>query len=135
MDSTELGGWARKSTRALEEFATQDPLVGKIVDEIAPIKGELVISKDKPSVFFGTCLTSHLVQLGLDSLLVCGCTTSGCVRATVIDAFSYNYKLAVIEEGVFDRGEVSHAINLFDMNAKYADVISLEEAMEYLNNL
>ena len=61
-----------------------------------------------------------------------GTTTSGCVRATVIDAFSYEYKLAIVEECVFDRGEASHAINLFDMNAKYADVISLPEAKAYL---
>ena len=66
---------------------------------------------------------------------VTGCTTSGCVRASVIDAFSYNYKVSVVEECVFDRGQASHKINLFDMNAKYADVVPLREALDYIAGL
>jgi maleamate amidohydrolase len=95
---------------------------------------EVVIRKTKPSAFFGTPLASYLVELGVDTLLVGGTTTSGCVRASVIDAFSYNYRVAVVEECTFDRGEASHAINLFDMNAKYADVVSLASSVEYVNS-
>ena len=69
----------------------------------------------------------------IDSLLITGATTSGCVRASVVDAFSHGYKCFIVEECTFDRFELSHLVNLFDMNAKYADVISLEEALTYLN--
>ncbi len=73
--------------------------------------------------------------MGIDSLLVAGCTTSGCVRALVVDAFSYGYRCFVVEECVFDRFELSHLVNLFDMNTKYADVITLHEAIEYINGI
>ena len=76
-----------------------------------------------------------LNEVHADSVLVTGTTTSGCVRASVIDAFSYNLKVSVIEECVFDRGQASHKINLFDMAMKYADVISLKEAIEYVQSL
>ena len=95
----------------------------------------MVIRKDKPSVFFGTPLMSYLHELQVDTLLVTGTTTSGCVRATVVDAFSYNFKVVVVEECVFDRGQASHQVNLFDMQAKYADVVSLEDALRYLDKL
>ncbi len=103
-----------------------------IVREIAPHEGDIVILKDKPSVFFGTPLMSYLHELQVDMLLVAGTTTSGCVRATVVDAFSYNFKVVVVEECVFDRGQASHKVNLFDMQAKYADVVPLEAALRYL---
>jgi nicotinamidase-related amidase len=94
-----------------------------------------VILKDKPSVFFGTPLMSYLHELQVDTLLVVGTTTSGCVRATVVDAFSYNFKVVVVEECVFDRGQISHKVNLFDMQAKYADVVPLDAALGYLDEL
>ena len=94
-----------------------------------------MILKDKPSVFFGTPLMSYLHELQVDTLLVTGTTTSGCVRATVVDAFSYNFRVVVVEECVFDRGQASHKVNLFDMQAKYADVVSLEAALHYLVEL
>ena len=109
-----------------------DNLGDRIVEEIAPESRDYIVPKLKPSMFFGTPLVSLLRGLEIDTLLVAGTTTSGCVRATVIDAFSYEYKVALVEECNFDRGEASHAINLFDMNAKYADVISLAEAKTYL---
>jgi maleamate amidohydrolase len=105
------------------------------VREIAPRDGDIVIRKDKPSVFFGTPLMSYLHELQVDTLLVAGTTTSGCVRATVVDAFSYNFKVVVVEECVFDRGQASHKVNLFDMQAKYADVVPLEAALGYLDEL
>jgi maleamate amidohydrolase len=100
-----------------------------------PHPGDVLIPKKHPSAFFGTPMASYLIDKGVDTLLVCGCTTSGCVRATVADAFAYNFKVAVIEECVYDRGKVSHAVNLFDIQSKYADVISLEEARAYLGAL
>jgi nicotinamidase-related amidase len=77
---------------------------------------------------------SYLRELQVDTLLVAG-TTSGCVRATVVEAFLYNFKVVVVEECVFDRGQTSHKVNLFDMQAKYADVVPLEDALSYLNEL
>jgi maleamate amidohydrolase len=94
----------------------------EIVDRIAPRPGERVIRKGKPSAFFCSPLAQHLTELGVDSLIVCGGTTSGCVRATVVDAFSHDYRVAVVEDAVFDRVELSHAAALLDMEHKYADV-------------
>jgi maleamate amidohydrolase len=82
-----------------------------------------------------TRLQSYLTLLNCDSVIVTGTTTSGCVRASVIDAFSQNFRVIVAEEGCFDRCQASHAINLCDMNAKYADVISTTEVINYLNAL
>jgi maleamate amidohydrolase len=106
-----------------------------IVKEIAPEERDVVLRKSKPSAFFGTGLLGLLQELQVDTLLVVGTTTSGCVRATVVDAFSHNFKVSIVEEGTFDRGQASHAINLFDMNAKYADVVSLAETLDYIAGL
>jgi nicotinamidase-related amidase len=80
-------------------------------------------------------MASYLTLLGCDSVIVTGTTTSGCVRATVLDAFSLNYRVAIAEEGCFDRSQASHAINLCDMNAKYADVVKTSEVLAYLDKL
>jgi maleamate amidohydrolase len=80
-------------------------------------------------------LTAFLTDLGADSLIVVGTTTSGCVRGSVVDAFSYNYRVAVVEEGCFDRADASHALSLCDMHAKYADVIGLDEALQFIRSL
>ena len=92
------------------------------VEEVAPLETELTLPKRHPSAFFGTPLTSYLVDLGVDTLVVTGCATSGCVRGTVVDGFSYNFRMAVPHDAVFDRSQVSHAVNLFDMASKYAEV-------------
>ena len=107
----------------------------RILDEIAPAPQDIVIRKLKPSGFYGTNLESFLTLLGADSLIVMGTTTSGCVRATVLDAFSSNYRLAVVEDACFDRSQASHAINLCDMNAKYADVVTSGDALAYIASL
>jgi isochorismate hydrolase len=78
---------------------------------------------------------SHLNFLDIDTLIVTGCTTSGCVRATSVDAFSYNFKVVIPEETTFDRFQSSHAMNLFDLNCKYADVIPTDEVAQYLDGL
>jgi nicotinamidase-related amidase len=124
-DSVTRGSWTRKNARALE---VNDPtLKNRIPDEIAPLPDEHVIQKGKPSAFFGTPLASYLIGAGVDSLVVAGTTTSGCVRATVVDAFSLNYRTVVAEDAVFDRFAFSHAASLFDMQAKYADVMTASE--------
>ncbi|HEV8229934.1 MAG TPA: isochorismatase family protein [Candidatus Limnocylindria bacterium] len=106
-----------------------------IPSDIAPGEGDLVIRKERPSAFFGTPLVTYLTERGVDSVFITGGTTSGCVRASVIDAFSYGYKVAVVEECLFDRGEASHAMNLFDMQQKYADVVSINDAVAQLRSL
>ena len=130
-----VGRWAGKNSRNDEDFSDQVNDFNEIVREIGPEPGDIVILKDKPSVFFGTPLASYLTELQIDTLIVTGTTTSGCVRATVVDAFSYNYKVSIVEECTFDRGQASHEINLWDMQAKYADVVSLEDAVGYLASL
>ena len=129
------GRWHGKNSRGTEDFRSQAQDGNEIVHEIAPQEGDIVILKDKPSVFFGTPFMSYLHELQVDTLLIAGTTTSGCVRATVVDAFSYNFKVVVMEECVFDRGQTSYKINLFDMQAKYADVVPLEAALSYLDEL
>lgn len=104
----------------------------EFVAEIAPKHGDVLLPKKHPSAFFGTPLVSHLIDLGADTLYVTGCTTSGCVRSSVTDAFAYNFKVVVPHDAVYDRSPSSHQANLFDMNAKYADVVSTQEALAML---
>jgi maleamate amidohydrolase len=109
-------------------------MANELVEEIAPRPGDLVIQKNGPSAFHRTPLQDHLVALGVDTVLVVGESTSGCVRATVVDGTSLRYKVGVVEECVFDRNEACHAINLFDMDLKYADVVELVYACRYLRD-
>ncbi len=104
-----------------------------IVDEVAPIAGEAVLRKLSPSAFWGTPLVGHLNRLRIDTVITCGESTSGCVRASVVDGCTYRFRMIVVEECVFDRHEACHAINLFDMNQKYADVLPLAEVLQYLH--
>lgn len=104
----------------------------EIVDEVAPLEGEVVLRKTAPSAFWGTPIVGLLTELGVDTIVIAGESTSGCVRATVVDAKSNRYKVLIPEECVFDRHEAAHAINLFDLDQKYADVIPLAEVLEYL---
>ena len=135
-DKWDYGSWTWKNVRAEEWEGHQQNRNGNdIVDEIAPQPKDVVIHKLKPSAFHGTPLTSFLTLLKADSLIVTGTTTSGCVRASVIDAFSENFRVTVVEEGCFDRSQASHAINLCDMNAKYADVIGVDEVLRYIEGL
>lgn len=104
----------------------------EIVEELAPLPGERVIRKTRPSAFFGTDLHEHLQSSGIDTLLMVGASMSGCVRATVTDAFSHDYRVSVIRDCVIDRSESLVVRNLFDVAAKYADDISIDEAASYL---
>jgi nicotinamidase-related amidase len=134
-DGFDRGRWKDKNTRNAEDLTPQRADGNTIIAPIAPRPEDIVIEKGKPSVFFGTLLTSYLVDLQADSIIACGTTTGGCVRATVIDGFSHNFRMAVVEECTFDRGQASHAINLFDMHQKYADVVPLAETLDYLRGL
>ena len=104
----------------------------EFVEEIAPISGDILLPKKHPSAFFGTPLVSHLIDLNVDTLVVTGCTTSGCIRSSVTDAFAYNFKVLVPDDGVYDRSPTSHAVNLWDMNAKYADVHTSSEIISLI---
>ena len=126
--------WAEKQPNVLYKPQKAMQSVNSIPKIIQPEKNELVIRKSMPSAFFGTTLLSHLIASKIDTLIVTGCTTSGCVRATVVDAFSYNYPVMVVEECTFDRGRIPHVINLFDMDQKYANVVSFEEAVDYMES-
>jgi len=105
------------------------------VEEVAPRDGDLLIPKRHPSAFFATALVSHLIDLGVDSVILTGCTTSGCIRASAVDAFAYNLRCAVVEDAVYDRSQLSHDVNLFDLHAKYADVMPASAAEGYLRDL
>ena len=135
-DNWDSGSWSWKNNRSEEDTKPQTNLDGnEIVSEIAPGPRDIVIYKQKPSGFFGTNLAAYLTLLGCDSVIMTGTTTSGCVRASVLDAFSLNYRVAVAEEACFDRSQASHAINLCDMNAKYADVVKTEEILAFFDTI
>ncbi len=104
-----------------------------IIDEVKPIPGEAVLRKASPSAFWGTPLMGHLNALHVDTIIACGESTSGCVRASVVDGCTYRFRMTVVEECVFDRHQATHAMNLFDMNQKYADVVPLHEVLDYLD--
>jgi nicotinamidase-related amidase len=134
-DGLDSGRWADKNRRRGEDGALTRGRGNRILEQIAPRDSDIVISKPKPSVFFATQLASLLVELQADSVLVCGATTSGCVRATVVDGFSHNYRMAVVADATFDRVLLSHRVNLLDMDQKYADVVTLDETLDYLDSL
>ncbi len=130
-DGWDLGSWAWKLGNDAGR-RVPSPRANRIVDKIGPRSNEIVIVKKKPSAFFGTPLMSYLSDLQVDQLIVVGCVTSGCVRASVLDAFSYNLRVAVVREGTFDRLPLSHEMALFEMDAKYADVVSLTDVLAYI---
>jgi nicotinamidase-related amidase len=133
---TEAGRWFDSCPGILG--SPDDPAAresAEIPPEIAPRPDEPVIVKGKPSAFFGTQLHSMLTYRNVDTLVITGMVTSGCVRATVDDAFSYDYRVIIPEECVADRAEVPHRVNLFDMDMISADVMPLEQALGHLRTL
>lgn len=104
----------------------------ELVPELLPCNRDLVFVKKKPSGFHGTPLLGHLIDRGVDTVVVTGGATSNCVRATVFDAASYNLRAIVPQEAVFDRIPVSHAISLFDMDRQFADVVPVQEVLDHL---
>lgn len=110
-----------------------DPSDYDIRPEFKPQAGDVVITKQRASVFYGTPLVAHLTQLGIQTLIVCGESTSGCVRATAVDAYSNGFHVVLVEECCFDRSLLSHKVNLFDMHHKYTDVIHVDDVIAHLN--
>ena len=136
-----IPGWsARRGGRGAKnhrDSAAQDRHRRRydIAPQAAPLPGEVVLRKTAPSAFFGTPLLAHLTGEGIDTLIVVGEAVSGCVRATVVDGCSYRLNMIVVEDCVYDRHEATRAMNLFDMDQKYADVLSLDQTLEYIDSL
>ena len=103
--------------------------------EFKPQPHDVLITKQRSSVFFGTPLVAHLTQLGVQTLIICGESTSGCVRATAVDAYSHGYHVVLVEECCFDRSLLSHKVNLFDMHHKYCDVMHVAEVVAHLGSM
>jgi maleamate amidohydrolase len=125
------GGERRKSGSTDSELDRYQRRLD-ILEEVGPQEGEFLLYKTAPSAFWGTPLMGQRHLLGIDTLFITGEVTSGCVRASVVDAASYRFKVHVVEDCVFDRHEACHAVNLFDMHQKYADVISIATALELI---
>lgn len=128
------GGRFFEKAPPLRNFLKGSPM-GAWGPGLEPQDDELVVSKQYPSAFFGTSLASTLTAMGVDSVLLTGLTTSGCVRASCVDAMSHGFRTAVIADACGDRHSAPHEANLFDMDAKYADVVSEAEALAFIAGL
>ncbi len=133
---------APKSPHSAGQFEAKIPGLMSIPEEgyafhdaVKPMDGDILIPKIHASAFSGTPLVRHLVGMGIDTVVLTGCTTSGCVRCAAVDANSYNFKTVVAEDAVFDRSRHCHAINLFDMASKYADVMPTESLVTLLEGI
>lgn len=130
-DGSDAGVFCLKVPK-LRELTEKHP-AGQIVPELAPRANELVVRKTQASAFFGTGFAPWLTYQGVDTLVVTGCTTSGCVRATVIDSVSHNFRTIVAQDCVGDRALGPHEANLFDMGQKYADLMTRDEIIAELS--
>ena len=110
-------------------------LMVEVDSRLQPLPNEIVWSKKAASAFFGTALAATLTACGVDTVIIAGCTTSGCVRASAVDACSYGFRTIVVREAVGDRLPEPHEANLLDIDSKYGDVVSLEEALSHLSKL
>lgn len=128
------GGRFFEKSKPLRYFLQGNPMAAW-PKGLEPYPDELVVSKQYPSAFFGTSLASTLTSMGIDGVLLAGVSTSGCVRATCVDAMSHGFRTSVIADACGDRHPAPHEANLFDMNAKYADVVSEAEVIEHLTSL
>jgi maleamate amidohydrolase len=128
------GGVFYRKVPALSAFVKDNPL-GNWPEGLGPTDDELIISKQFASAFFGTSLTQNLNELGIDTLIITGVSTSGCIRATCIDAISSGFIPIVVSDACGDRHQAPHDANLFDMNAKYGDVVDEATVMNYLKGL
>lgn len=130
---SDRGPFFRK-VEGLKYFVGEQP-EGEFVNGLTPIPGELVIEKQFASAFFSTPLASQLTSAGCDSVIICGWSTSGCVRASTVDAVQHGFVPIVIREAVGDRAEETHQSSLFDLDSKYADVVSENDVVTYLASL
>jgi maleamate amidohydrolase len=127
------GGRFRRKLPLLEVFEEGSPLA-EFASGLEPAAGESVITKQYASAFFGTALASSLTMLGVDSVMIAGVTTSGCVRASALDALQHGFRSIVVRDAVGDRHPDPHEANLFDLQAKYSDLVSVNEVREYLES-
>ncbi|MBD1588775.1 N-carbamoylsarcosine amidohydrolase [Pseudomonas typographi] len=123
------GMWVKKAP-VMKDMVEGNPLAA-FCEAVLPESGEVVISKQYASAFFGTSLAPMLVGLGVDTLVLAGCSTSGCVRATAVDAVQHGFRCMVVRECVGDRHPEPHEANLFDIDSKYGDVVSKQEALAW----
>ena len=128
------GGLFIKKVPVLRSMIAGEP-AAEIVPALPPAPDDLIITKNYASAFFGTSLAATLTAQGIDTLIITGCSTSGCVRATALDAMQYGFVPLVVSDCVGDRHPAPHTANLFDIQAKYGEVLSLTETQTYLNNL
>lgn len=130
---SDIGGqrFAGSATKGVRS-GSPDPKFSDFPSLLIPREDEWILEKTKASVFFDTPLNSYLRKQRVDTLVMCGVSTSGCVRASVVDGFSHGYRTFVVDDCCFDRSHYAHCANLFDMNAKYATVLSLEELAPHL---
>ena len=129
---TRRGIWNLKLGNATEHIYSQEPRADEWPPAYAPREQDVIVYKNKPSAFFATPLEAFLRYDGIDTLVVAGISTSGCIRATVNDAFAHNLRVIIAEETVGDRSATAHRANLFDMDMKFADVEKLEDVMAEL---
>jgi len=134
-DMVDSGVQVGKNHRGGEKTVLEGTRATQTLEVLAPRPQDILIAKRKPSSFFGTIFMSQLNFFDVDTLILTGCTTSGCLRATAVDAYSFNFKVVVPEETAFDRFQASHAMSLFDLNCKYADVIPTADVTAYLDAL
>lgn len=125
------GVWVKKAP-VMKDMVEGNPHA-KFCKEVLPAQGELVISKQYPSAFFGTSLASTLHAQGVDTIVLVGCSTSGCIRASAVDGLQHGFRVMVIREAVGDRHPAPHEANLFDIDSKYGDVISKNEFFEHIS--
>lgn len=129
-DGSDAGVFCLKAPNL--RMLTESHPAGQIVPALAPARNEYIVRKTQASAFFGTGLAPWLVQQGCDTVVVAGCTTSGCVRASVVDALSHNFRPVVPRDCVGDRAPAPHEANLFDLAQKYADVLERDEVIAAL---
>jgi maleamate amidohydrolase len=127
------GIWVKKAP-VMKDMVEGNPLAA-FCPQVAPLATEVVLTKQYPSAFFGTSLAPMLVALGVDTLLLAGCSTSGCIRASAVDAVQHGFRTIVVRECVGDRHPGPHEANLFDIDSKYGDVVAKQEAIAYLKRL
>lgn len=129
-DGSDTGLWCEKVPRLRD--LTESANASQVVPELAPVDGEMIVRKTQASAFFATPLATQIAYRGIDSLVMVGCTTSGCVRASAIDAMSLNIRSVVVSDCVGDRALEPHRANLFDIGQKYADLMPANEVMRLL---
>lgn len=129
------GGLFLRKVGGLSQLIGPEPPMGEVMAQVVPADGEPVIVKQYASAFFGTSLASTLVSSRIDTVILVGVTTSGCIRASAVDAMQYGFVPLVVRDAVADRDCGPHEANLYDLQAKYAEVVDLSAALRYLEGL